>query len=132
MWYASTDEKIHSKEDAYADACAQAAIEETQWPYSWMAPDTYTNPNDCAKEYAATTRGSLKGTFSVKNGTINTQITNDLTVTDANGQNSIGWAVLSDERSEYWALDNDFYEFYAPVRRMVPLKLTILYQELIN
>ena len=117
MWYASTDEKIHSKEDAYADACAQAAIEETQWPYSWMAPDTYTNPNDCAKEYAATTRGSLKGTFSVKNGTINTQITNDLTVTDANGQNSIGWAVLSDERSEYWALDNDFYEFYAPVQK---------------
>lgn len=118
MWYATTDESISSKEEAYAQTYAQALKEVDKWPYNWMAEETYDNPGDCPTGYAATTRGSLKGNFSVKNGTINTEITNDLTVTDdETGENSIGWAVLSDERSEYWALDNDYYEFYAPIKQ---------------
>jgi len=105
MWYATTDEKIQSKEDAYAMALAQANAEVEKWPYSWMED----------QDYAAKTRGSLKGIFSVKNGTIHKEVENDLTVTDVNGKKSIGWAVLSDERSGYWALDNYYYEFYAPI-----------------
>ena len=118
MWYATTDESISSKEEAYTQTYAQALKEVEKWPYNWMVEEEYPNAEDCPKQYAAATRGSLKGTFSVKNGTINREITNDLTVTDdGTGENSIGWAVLSDERSKYWALDNDYYEFYAPVKQ---------------
>ncbi len=100
MWYATTDKGIASKEDAYAKVYEQAIKEVGKWPYRWMEE----------KDYAAKTRGSLKGRFSVKNGTINKEVRNDLTVKD-----SVGWAVLSDERSGYWALDNNYYEFYSPI-----------------
>ena len=102
MWYATTDKGIGSKEDAYAKVYEQALKEVDKWPYKWMEE----------KDYAAETRSSLRGSFAVKNGTINREVKNDLTVKD-----SIGWAVLSDERSRYWALDNDYYEFYAPIRQ---------------
>lgn len=105
MWYAAADAGIQSKEDAYAMALAQAYAETKKWPYRWVED----------KDYAAAERGSLKGIFSVKNGTINKSVENDLTVRDADGKKSVGWAVLSDERSGYWAEDNSYYEFYAPV-----------------
>ncbi len=119
MWYATTDDSITSKEEAYEQTYGQALKEMEKWPYDWMEEETYPNAKHCPKDYQAAARGSLKGTFSVKNGTINKEIKNDLTASvlkeDGTKENSIGWAVLSDERSEYWALDNDYYEFYAPI-----------------
>ena len=73
MWYATTDKGIASKEDAYAKVYEQAIKEVGKWPYRWMEE----------KDYAAKTRGSLKGRFSVKNGTIKKEVRNDLTVKDS-------------------------------------------------
>lgn len=100
LWYASTS--ADSKEDAWEDAVEQTQKEIAKWPYEWMKEE----------QYAADCRSSLKGSFSVKNSTINRTVKNDLTVDD-----SIGWAVLSDMRSVSWQKDNTYYEFYAPIKQ---------------
>ena len=98
LWYANTS--ATSKEEAKEDAWRQTQEEIAKWPYAWMEEE----------QYAADTRSTLKGNFSVTNGTIDTTVKNDITLDGA-----VGWAVLSDARSDYWALDNDYYEFYAPI-----------------
>ncbi len=98
LWYANTS--VSSKEEAKEDAWRQTQEEMEKWPYAWMEEE----------QYAADSRSTLKGKFSVTNGTIDPTVKNDITV-----EGAVGWAVLSDARSDYWALDNGYYEFYAPV-----------------
>ena len=96
LWHADFGS---SKDEVFGNAKARTMEETEAWPYKWVENT----------DYAADARSVVTGRISVANG-------NGVTTHSELCPEGIGWAVLSDARSESWQSDNVYYEFYAPVK----------------
>lgn len=96
------DNALATEEKLLANAKAQTAAEVDAWPYQWVTD----------AEYAAGTRSAVKGNIQLADTDAGSakETKSDLS------PEGIGWAILSDMRSESWQYDNVYYEFYAPVK----------------
>ena len=96
LWYADYGS---SKDEVLENAKTRTIEEMEAWPYKWVEN----------KNYAADARSVVTGKISVTNG-------KGVATHSELSPEGIGWAVLSDARSESWQSDNVYYEFYAPVK----------------
>ena len=96
LWHADYG---NSKDEILENAKATTIEEVEAWPYKWVEN----------KDYAADVRSVVTGKISVTNG-------KGVATHSELSPEGIGWAVLSDARSESWQSDNVYYEFYAPVK----------------
>ena len=96
LWHADYG---NSMDEILENAKATTIEEVEAWPYKWVEN----------KDYAADVRSVVTGKISVTNG-------KGVATHSELSPEGIGWAVLSDARSESWQSDNVYYEFYAPVK----------------